>query len=174
MGFTCGAAVGHDETYLNERGELRGESVARIAFLRQILVQLPAKRLQPTLKVDPLTLEPISRLRGNLPPEAHEIVEGPGHVEAAGYCDQECYLFYYGMYQPGSRNFNLPAGRDDVFVVGFDGSDGADDIYDRLPPPKGTPAHGTGFAASAMHGCPLNNKSFKYTDIQTHARSCRW
>jgi hypothetical protein len=118
MGFACGAGVGHGETYLNEReelwwskgGELRGESVARIAFLCQILEQMPAEGLQPILKMDPLTMEPISRLRGNLPPEAQVMVEGPSNVEAAGYCGQECYLFYYGMHQPGSRNFNLPTG----------------------------------------------------------------
>jgi hypothetical protein len=118
MGFACGAAVGHGETYMNEReelwwskgGDLRGESVARIAFLRQILEQVPAKGLRPISKIDPLTMEPISRLRGNLPPDAQVMVEGPGHVEAAGYCGQEYYLFYYGMHQPGSRNFNLPPG----------------------------------------------------------------
>ena len=117
MGFTCGAAVGHGETYLNEReelwwskgGDLRGESVARIAFLRQILEQMPAQGLQPILKVDPLTLEPISRLRGNLPPRAQVMVEGPSNVEAAGYCGQECYLFYYGMHQPGSLKFQPAA-----------------------------------------------------------------
>ncbi|OXM87447.1 DUF5060 domain-containing protein [Paenibacillus rigui] len=87
-GFARGGSVGHGETFLNSEevvwwskgGELRGESPARIAFLRQILEEAPGHA------------EPIDRLR-----DAPTLgVEG------------EYYLQYFGIHCPAYRELPLP------------------------------------------------------------------
>ena len=115
-GFTSGGYVGHGETYLNDEeclwwskgGELRGESVARIAFLRRILEQAP--RLSPIVKIDPSTVESPLLLFKEASPEGRVIAEGTWNFEAGGYHGQDFFLFYFGMHQPRRRNFNLPEG----------------------------------------------------------------
>ncbi len=125
MGFCAGGYVGHGETYMHPEdilwwskgGELHGESVARIAFLREVMEQAPAEGLQPIMKIDPLTLNPISGLRDELPEEARVMVEGPGNVEAAGFHARDYFLYYFGMHQPGMRHFRLPDGQYRVDLI---------------------------------------------------------
>lgn len=130
LGFAQGGYVGHGETYVNEEevlwwakgGELRGESVARIAFLRHIFEQAPA--LTPIEKVDMEffdLLDPEGKTRLFNPAErmANRIIaEGGWNNEAAGYnTDAGYYLFYFGMHQPASRYFNLEDGSFRIDVI---------------------------------------------------------
>lgn len=95
MGFVRGAYVGHGETYHNgmaddagdliwwsKGGQLRGESVARITFLRQIVEDTPCD------------LEPLGRVTRNGAPTAGR--EG------------QYYLSYLGVNQPSVLIVNLP------------------------------------------------------------------
>ena len=90
-GFSRGAYVGHGETYLDENdvlwwakgGKLHGESPARILFLRKIFEEMPKN-----------------------PVPAYERTR----VLGLNY-DEEAYLYYYGIRQPGFKVFNLPEGK---------------------------------------------------------------
>ncbi len=97
-GTVRGGYVGHGETYYNPEevlwwskgGSLRGESPARIAFLRQIVEEGPEQGLSPI---------------------AYEWDIPCGGVPG------EYYLFYFGFYQPSFRIFRLPEGLDLVVDV---------------------------------------------------------
>ena len=98
VGFTLGGFVGHGETYVNPEevlwwskgGQLTGESVPRIAFLREIFEQSQATGLTPIKKMD---------------------------VVAGGHSNDDYFLYYFGMHQPRSRNFNLPEGSFRIEVI---------------------------------------------------------
>ncbi|MBN1428748.1 MAG: DUF5605 domain-containing protein [Anaerolineae bacterium] len=120
LGFVQGGYVGHGETYVNQEnvlwwskgGQLHGESVPRIAFLRQIFEQAPV--LTPVEKADMEFLnlmapEPLASLFGAHKGSGDKVIaEGGWNNEAGGYnSDSGYYLFYFGMHQPASRNFNL-------------------------------------------------------------------
>ena len=87
-GTVRGGYVGHGETYVNDReelwwskgGVLEGDSPARIAFLRRILEEGPARGLEPDL-VD-------------------------WDVPRAGRAGEQ-YIYYFGANQPSSRRFVL-------------------------------------------------------------------
>lgn len=122
LGFVQGGYVGHGETYMAKKevlwwskgGRLKGKSVARIAFLRQIFEQAPA--LTPIEKSDMELInlmdpEHKAHLFNASRGEGKIIAEGGWNHETAGYnLDQGYYLFYFGMHQPASRNFNLQDG----------------------------------------------------------------
>ncbi len=103
LGFTEGGYVGHGETYWNEAeqlwwskgGTLQGESVARIAFLREIIEAVPAPGL------DPIGADGTGR---------RLIPEGSWNKVAAGHRGDDYLLFYFGMHQPRRRTFRLPEG----------------------------------------------------------------
>ncbi len=103
LGFACGGYVGHGETYWNEEerlwwskgGELHGESVPRLAFLRRIIEAAPAPGLFP-LPADHNIRQPI--------------IEGGWNKVSAGHNGTDYYLLYLGMHQPRFRNFSLPEG----------------------------------------------------------------
>ncbi len=90
-GFSRGAYVGHGETYLDpddvlwwaKGGVLRGKSPERIRFLRKIIESMPAN---PT------------------PALERSRVLGQNYGE-------EKYLYYYGLRQPGLKDFELPEGK---------------------------------------------------------------
>ena len=90
-GFSRGAYVGHGETYLDDNdvlwwakgGELHGESPERILFLRKIFEEMPDN-----------------------PVPAYERTR----VLGLNY-DEEAYLYYYGVRQPGIKVFDLPEGK---------------------------------------------------------------
>lgn len=95
MGFVRGGYVGHGETYHNgvaddagdliwwsKGGQLRGESVSRIAFLRQIVEDAPCH------------LNPLPKMNQNGAP-------------TAGY-ESSYYLAYLGVHQPSALIVNLP------------------------------------------------------------------
>jgi hypothetical protein len=115
-GFAYGGYVGHGETYMNDQdllwwskgGELIGESVARIAFLRQVFEQAP--RLSPIMKIDPSTVSSAAEAFNKRSEESNILMEGAWNMEAGGVHDKEYFLFYFGMHQPRMRNFNLPEG----------------------------------------------------------------
>jgi hypothetical protein len=126
LGFVLGGYVGHGETYLHPEevlwwskgGQLHGESVARIAFLRTIFEQAPA--LTPIEKADMEFLNLMNpELSANTFGERREgekvIAEGGWNCEAGSY-NLACgyYLFYFGMHQPAERNFNL---RDGAYCI---------------------------------------------------------
>lgn len=123
LGFTSGGSVGHGETYMNDQdqlwwskgGVLIGESVARIAFLRQIMEQAPD--LSPIMKYDPATMDSSSAPSPEPGAEARIIPEGGWNVEAAGFHGEDYFLFYFGMHQPRQRNINLPEGSYRIDVI---------------------------------------------------------
>jgi hypothetical protein len=92
QGIIAGTYVTHGETYLRpddvlwwtKGGELRGQSPARIAFLRKILEEGPAGGL-----------EPVDRWR---------------NLQVAG-SGGEYYLVYFGKQEPTAWRFELPKGR---------------------------------------------------------------
>lgn len=83
-----GAYGGHGETFLNDEevlwwskgGVLRGESPARIAFLRRILDESPAEGLNPL----------------------------PNQKYLCAARDGEHYLFFYDLHQPAEMDYELP------------------------------------------------------------------
>lgn len=122
LGFTQGGYVGHGETYISpdevlwwsKGGQLKGESVPRIAFLRSIFEHVPA--LIPIKKpdmefIDLLNPEIPGRLFGAPTGGEHIIAEGGWNHEVGGYnLEHGYYLFYFGMRQPALRNFSLSDG----------------------------------------------------------------
>jgi hypothetical protein len=129
LGFVQGGYVGHSETYLNPEevlwwskgGQLTGESVSRIAFLRAIFEQAPA--LTPFKKLDMEYLdlmnpEITARLFGAQDGGEKIIAEGGWNHEVGVYnADNGYYLLYFGMRQPALRNFSLPDGAYRIDVI---------------------------------------------------------
>ena len=95
QGFALGAYVGHGETYLNPEenlwwskgGALEGESPARIAFLREIIEEIPEKGFAP------LKLQKTGSFLYKIP--------GCGVYPEYG-------LFYFGVHQPAFQWVELP------------------------------------------------------------------
>jgi len=93
-GTVCGGYVGHGETYLDPQevlwwskgGVLKGQSPARIAFLRRILEEGPAGGLNPVGEITNT------------------------HIASAGQ-PGEYYLTYFGNRQPREVTFSLPPGQ---------------------------------------------------------------
>jgi hypothetical protein len=129
LGFVRGAYVGHGETYVNEEevlwwskgGELRGESVARIAFLRQIFEQAPGLTpIEITENESDNLIEAQTTVSASTSHKsiASEIIpEGMWNVVACGYNNNGYYLFYFGTHQPASRDFNLSDGKYQIDVI---------------------------------------------------------
>lgn len=119
-GFTQGGYVGHGETYVNDEevlwwskgGQLHGESVPRIAFLREIFEAGPL--LTPIVKGEREELDlrdPQIRawLFGQADDMDKVVMSAGRHFDAGGFNAEEgYYLFYYGMHQPSARIFTLP------------------------------------------------------------------
>ncbi len=103
LGFAAGGYVGHGETYWNEEeilwwskgGQLHGDSVSRIAFLRNIIEAAPAPGLSP------LGLDATAR---------QVVPDGIWNKVAAGHVGTDYYLFYFATHQPRFREFVLPDG----------------------------------------------------------------
>jgi len=95
-------------------GQLHGQSVARIAFLRSIFEQAPALTPLEKLDMEFLNLmypETTAYLVGTHDGGENVIAEGGWNHETSGYnLEHGYYLFYFGMHQPASRNFNLQDG----------------------------------------------------------------
>lgn len=129
LGFVQGGYVGHGETYINPEevlwwskgGQLKGESVPRIAFLRSIFEQAPA--LTPLKKLDMEFLdlmnpEITAHLIGAHDGGEKIIAEGGWNHEVGGYnLEHGYYLFYFGMRQPVLRKFSLPDGTYRIDVI---------------------------------------------------------
>jgi 3',5'-cyclic AMP phosphodiesterase CpdA len=123
VGFTNGGYVGHGETYMNPQdllwwakgGDLIGESVARIAFVRKLFEQTP--RLSPILKIDPSTVSSLEEAFSRRQEAAKVIMEGAWNMVAGGHHKQDFFLFYYGVHQPSLRNFSLPEGSYRIDVI---------------------------------------------------------
>jgi len=94
-GTVGGGYVGHGETYADPQdllwwskgGRLRGESPARLAFLKKILDEVPLAGLEP----------------------CHGVVTTGG--EGLARCGDEYFLGYFGVHQPSSIRLALPPGR---------------------------------------------------------------
>ncbi len=103
LGFVCGGAVGHGETYWNEDevlwwskgGKLCGESAPRIAFLREVIQSVPGYGLSPLVD---------SNIGQKL------LTVGTWNIVSAGHVVEDYFLFYFGMHQPRFREFRLPDG----------------------------------------------------------------
>ena len=103
LGFACGGYVGHGETYWNKEevlwwakgGTLIGESPARIAFLREIIEDVPSPGLSPFTAQE--------EMRKIIP-------EGAYKGMAAGRNGNDYFLIYLARHQPRFRKFNLPEG----------------------------------------------------------------
>lgn len=104
QGFACGGYVGHGETYWNPEevlwwskgGRLHGDSPTRIAFLREIIEDVPVPGLFPFTSDE--------ELRTIIP-------EGTSKGVACGHNGEQYYLVYLARHQPRFRNFNLPEGK---------------------------------------------------------------
>ncbi|MFN8446550.1 MAG: DUF5060 domain-containing protein [Caldilineaceae bacterium] len=123
-GFAQGGYVGHGETYVNDEevlwwskgGQLHGESVPRIAFLRQILEAAPPLTPVSIGDADRESLDlSIPQVRARLFDRSAEsgedqvIKAASWNIDAGGYNAEEgYYLFYYALHQPRIREFNLP------------------------------------------------------------------
>jgi hypothetical protein len=118
IGFAMGGYVGHGETYVNDEevlwwskgGTLSGESVPRIAFLRQIIETVPAPGLAP---FPPPPSNP-DGLEFSQPPL---VAGGMWNMVSGGHIGTDYYLFYFGMHQPRFREFNLPEGSYRVDII---------------------------------------------------------
>jgi len=101
LGFACGGYVGHGETYWNEEeilwwskgGKLHGDSPARIAFLREIIEDIPKPGLFPYASSEE---------------QRTVIPEGAYRGMACGHKAEDYYMLYLGRHQPRFRLFNLP------------------------------------------------------------------
>lgn len=118
LGFANGGHVGHGETYWNEQevlwwskgGELKGESVARIAFLRQIIEAVPGSGLTPlnqTRFEDLNTMDEVMAMFAAWNETAAILGPGAGYVPAAGHSGNDYFLLYFGNHQPVYHEFNL-------------------------------------------------------------------
>jgi hypothetical protein len=109
LGFAAGGYVGHGETYWNEAeilwwskgGQLHGESVPRIAFLRKILESTPAPGIFPLSEEDARRIAP----------------DGGWNQGSAGHNGTDCYLFYFATHQPRFRNYNLAEGTYRIDII---------------------------------------------------------
>jgi hypothetical protein len=121
-GFCYGGYVGHGETYLNEReelwwskgGVLTGESVARIAFLRQVFEQAPV--LTAMVRLDAAQLAEAGEETRRQFEADHNFIGKFWNFVAGGRHAEEFYLIYYGMHQP-RRIFNLPEGSYRIDII---------------------------------------------------------
>ncbi|MCB9423392.1 MAG: DUF5060 domain-containing protein [Ardenticatenaceae bacterium] len=118
LGFANGGHVGHGETYWNEEevlwwskgGVLKGESVARIAFLRQIIEAVPAPGLEPLNKArfeDIVTMEEVMEMFAFRNETANLLGTWASHVPAAGHNGTDYFLLYFGNHQPVYHEFDL-------------------------------------------------------------------
>ncbi|MDP2988962.1 MAG: DUF5605 domain-containing protein, partial [Kiritimatiellota bacterium] len=122
-GFSYGGYVGHGETYMNDQdllwwakgGDLIGESVPRIAFLRQVFAQAP--HLTPIMKIDPSTVSSAAEAFNQRNEAGKILMEGAWNMEAGGHHGKDFFMFYFGMHQPRQRNFNLPEGSYRIDVI---------------------------------------------------------
>lgn len=97
-GCMRGGYLSHGETYIDRRdqiwwahgGELHGDSVERIGFLKEILLTLP---------------EDITPLK--LTPDIHE----ENWDSVCLHKENEYFLYYYGFSRPLYRNYTLPTGK---------------------------------------------------------------
>jgi hypothetical protein len=135
MGFTDGGYVGHGETYWNPEetlwwskgGRLCGESVARIAFLLQILEEFPGKGLTPLTPTRITEFKDAGELRALFadPAAAAEIIDPfaavlggrPFDLVAGGHSGTDAYLIYFGSHQQRSKKLALPEGTFRIDVV---------------------------------------------------------
>lgn len=125
-GFAQGGYVGHGETYVNDAeilwwskgGQLYGESVPRIAFLRSIFEGAPpltpveigdAEREEWDLSDPQARARMFDRTEDG---ESDLVVKAANwNIDAGGYnSDAGYYLFYYALHQPRAREFHLPSG----------------------------------------------------------------
>ncbi len=110
VGFTQGGYVGHGETYLNKSetlwwskgGQLSGESVTRIAFLREIIEAVPQPGLFPLASQE--------TIRKVMPDGVYKGI-------AAGHNGEDYFLLYLARHQPAYRNFNLPDGHFKIDII---------------------------------------------------------
>ncbi len=128
LGFADGGYVGHGETYLNEEevlwwskgGELRGESVSRIAFLREIIEGVPGAGLVP---LSPMrfssfsSFDEVMAMFASMGQAPSIIGEGAYNIIAGGHSGTDYYLLYFGTHQPVFREFNLPEGRFHIDII---------------------------------------------------------
>lgn len=126
LGFTQGAFVGHGETYYNEEeilwwskgGKLVGGSPRRIAFLRDLFESAPP--LTPMQRIEPeeFVLSEVDKVfnSGKALNTLERMTMAGWFSEAAGVnIDAGYFLFYYGMHQPGGREYQLPT--DETFRI---------------------------------------------------------
>jgi hypothetical protein len=128
LGFVDGGYVGHGETYWNEQeilwwskgGNLRGESVPRIAFLRRVIEGVPGAGLVPLSPVRFSDFGSIEEARGWLQSQVRDtspLATNALGMEAAGRSGSDYYLLYFGAHQPLWRTLNLGQGDFAIDVI---------------------------------------------------------
>lgn len=127
--FVDGGYCTHGETYLDENdvlwwakgGKLHGESPKRIAFLREILEELPGdldavpgvwdnispEKIQEFKNAPSQKLDPVARGVMELPVERLYRFRDGQHV-SQGHCQEEAYLRYFGRMCPAVGTMELP------------------------------------------------------------------
>lgn len=128
LGFTNGGHVGHGETYWNQEevlwwskgGDLKGESVARIAFLRKIFEAIPAPGLVPlneTRFEDLNTMDEVMAMFSSWNEIGASLGPGASFVPAVGHNETDYFLFYLGNHQPSYHEFNFSNGTFRIDVI---------------------------------------------------------
>lgn len=127
--YCTGAFATHGETYLSEDdvlwwskgGKLKGQSPAKIAFLRGIIGSLPSA-LEPWVEPEYLLYGPDFNDKvkdgenpfENLHASLTEMEDDAGALKDklfAGHCGEEAFIKYYGIHCPGRAYMILPENR---------------------------------------------------------------
>ena len=127
--YCTGAFATHGETYLSEDdvlwwskgGKLKGQSPAKIAFLRGIIESLPSA-LEPWMEPEHLLYGPDFNDKGKdgenpfvkLHASMTEMEDDAGALKDklfTGHCGKEAFIKYYGIHCPGRGYMILPEKR---------------------------------------------------------------
>ena len=128
LGFANGGYVGHGETYLNKEevlwwskgGELKGESIARIEFLRRIIEAVPGAGLVPlnsTRFEDMVSMSEVMALFSTVSEAAAMLGAGAFHAVSAGRSGSDYFLLYFGNHQPSFLDFALLPGNFKIDII---------------------------------------------------------
>lgn len=127
--FVDGGYCTHGETYLDDNdvlwwakgGKLHGESPDRIAFLRNLMEELPGNLESVPGHWDHISAEKVQKIKNETMQEMDSVGRGilelpterlyrfrdSQHI-SQGHCGEEAYLRYYGRMCPAKGEFELP------------------------------------------------------------------
>lgn len=130
-GVSCGAYVTHGETYLSEDdvlwwakgGVLKGESVSRIAFLKEIIDSLPGY-LEPWKEPSDISMADVNMTAALFDEKGERfmnlILSAPADIREIGarnetryfgHCKEDVFLKYFGRQRVAKTEIMLPENR---------------------------------------------------------------